>query len=150
MDTHICPGCDTNFIPTTERPATPIKVWREHGRYFTAAPELFCPECVARLRSRGSWQLPSGGTIANWPSRDAKMNTSSCGGCGAIISLPEDSRRKLAYCSEPCRQVIYRRRNAKPNTSSCMQCGEEFTARRGAKYCSPKCRQAAYRDRTTA
>ena len=147
MDTHSCPGCDTNFIPTTEEPATPIKVQRKHGRYFSMAPELFCPECVTRLHSRGSWHLPSDGMIMRWPSRDAKTNTSSCAQCGTIVALPEDKRRKIFYCSEKCRQVIYRKRNAKTNTSSCAQCGTDFTARRGAKYCSPKCRQAAYRAR---
>lgn len=150
METLHCAGCNTDFTPTAEKPATPIKVSRKHGRRFSIAPELFCPECVNQLHSRGSWSLPSGGEIMAWPSRDAKTHTSSCEGCGTVIALPVDKRRKVTYCSERCRQTAYRKRNAKTHTSSCGQCGADFTARRGAKYCSPKCRQSAYRARSNA
>ena len=147
MDTLTCPGCNVGFLPTHDLPAVPVKISRKVGRYFTSGSELMCPACMDRLHSRGSWKLPSGGEIVNWPSSDAKTNTSSCEGCGVVIALPDDRRRKVTYCSDKCRALIYRKRDAKTNTSSCENCGTDFTARRGAKYCSPKCRQALYRAR---
>lgn len=149
MRAHSCPFCTCEFTPTAERPAYPVKIIRTIRRRRTAVHELMCERCVDQIQTHGLWRLPDGGDIIHRPTRNANTNTSSCEGCGTFVALPEDKRRKHHYCSEPCRQVIYRR-NAKPNTSSCQQCGEEFTARRGAKYCSPKCRQSAYRARSTA
>jgi len=82
------------------------------------------------------------------------VRSAECHGCGRPLAVVTESEyrtpyRKIAYCSEACRDD--RRERAKRERAAldrkvCEACGEPFEPTRSdAKTCSPACRQRLYR-----
>lgn len=143
MDTHLCPITGKRYTPTESEPASPARVTRKQGRRSVTTLEPVSYEAAV-----SDPVLTPVDPKVMWPGiRDGSKHTSRCDTCGIPVSLPDDPRRKVAYCSDRCRHAHYRKKADRPERE-CDGCGHTFhPTRSDARYCSPKCRQAAYRRR---
>lgn len=135
-----------------DRPARPVKyverrrstkhVWRRSFR----GSEQFCLSCATATAP----DLEAISTEAlvrpltpNPPSPTAQIDT--CESCGVPLLLDRSARRKLVYCSNSCRQALYKASKPEPVERRCQWCEGPMTGRADRRYCSPRCRVAAHR-----
>lgn len=141
MASITCVGC---FVPLPkDQPVYPARQYRKVGRRIRTKPALVCVPCGSGQVAPITWARV-GHPAPGFPD----LPPAPCEGCGRLVVLSADPRRRRVVCSPKCATAVAPSK-VRPELPErgCEKCGALLDGRTDREYCTGRCRQQAYRDR---